>query len=223
MMRAGAEIGLTGTGLKWIAMSSMLIDHIGLLLVPSGPVNVLFRTAGRLAFPLYAFLLVEGFFHTHDVNKYGKNLFLFAVISEIPFNLACGRRIFLIEYQNVFFTLFLGLCMMVCLQRVHGEWKNASVVFLFAAAARLLQCDYHAWGIVMIALLYWYRRGSITIAGPAVFAAFLSLGCFCAAVLSMVPIHFYDGTRGKQGNKYLYYVFYPLHLLILYLLSGICF
>lgn len=211
---------MNGKDLKRIAMLTMLADHIGFLLIPPGPVYFLLRTIGRLSFPLFCFLLVEGFFHTGDVKRYGRNLLLFAVISEIPFNLVCGGSWFFPAYQNVFFTLFLGLCMMACLRQVHGEVWSAAVVLLFAAAAWTFQCDYHALGILMIAFLYRYRTGSISIAVPAVFAALLSLGNLCAAAISMVFIYFYDGTRGKQGNKYVYYLFYPIHLLILYLLSG---
>ena len=172
---------------------------------------------GSTTFVVY--LLVEGFLHTYDRKKYGLNLLVFACISEIPWNFMFTNT-WRYEKQNVFFTLFLGLCMMACLRQVHGEVWSAAVVLLFAAAAWTFQCDYHALGILMIAFLYRYRTGSISIAVPAVFAALLSLGNLCAAAISMVFIYFYDGTRGKQGNKYVYYLFYPIHILILYLLSG---
>lgn len=210
---------LNGVDLKKMAMISMLIDHIGFLLIPPGGLYFLFRLVGRLAFPLYAFLLVEGFFHTRDLNGYKKNLLFFALISEIPFNLACNGTVFSLKYQNVFFTLFLGLCMMEVLQRVRGAAEEVLIIAVFAVSAWILRCDYQIFGILLILLFYWYRRGTCPFAAPGFLAAYMSLGHFCAAALSMIPISRYNGMRGRQGNKYLYYLFYPIHLLILYLIS----
>lgn len=224
--------GLSGKTLKQIAVCSMLLDHIGFLLLPFGPLYVCFRTVGRLAFPLFSFLLIEGFLHTGNRTRYGQNLLLFAIASEIPFNLACHRTLLFPESQNVFFTLFLGLLMLTafqhnpCLQNplfppyaFLSEIKNillsTGIVVFFACLAILLRCDYQAYGIILIALLYWYRTGVFSIALPALFAAFLSVNFFGAAVFSMIFIRLYNGTRGHQHNKYFYYLFYPLHLLLL--------
>lgn len=212
------RLSFNGKELKWIAMCSMLIDHIGFLLMPAGLPYVMFRTVGRLAFPLFSFLLVEGFLHSRDKTAYGRNLLLFAVISEIPFNLACNGTIFFPAAQNVFFTLFLGLLLLTVLQKTETFFRLPAVL-LFAALSWLFRCDYQAYGILLIALLYWYRTQQLSIAVPAFFAAFLSLSFFCAAALSMIPIYYYDGTRGFQRHKYFYYLFYPLHLLILFLFS----
>lgn len=109
---------LSGTTLKWIAVISMLIDHTAEVLINHNAaltdpiwaqIYVLMRGIGRIAFPIYAFLLVEGFLHTKDVKKYLARMLTFAVVSEIPFDLAVFHTPFYWGYQNVFFTLFLGL------------------------------------------------------------------------------------------------------------------
>lgn len=217
-------LSFSGKDLKWIALCSMLLDHIGFLLVPAGPLYVLLRTAGRLAFPLFCFLLTEGFLHTGNRAAYGKKLFLFALLSELPFNLACGKCLLFPDAQNVFFTLFLGLCMMSVLSELKKKFRSKKIlsglsegaaVCFFAVLSWLLRCDYQAYGIFLIALLYWYRTGTLSIAVPAFFGAFLSLGFYCSAALSMIFIYYYDGTRGNQRHPYFYYLFYPIHLLIL--------
>ncbi|NLC03985.1 MAG: TraX protein, partial [Tissierellia bacterium] len=91
--------------LKIIALISMVIDHYGAIF-QSG-IDI-YRIIGRLAFPIYAFLLVEGYTHTRDVKKYGRRLLIFALVSELPFDLAFyGKLSF--THQNIFFTLFIGL------------------------------------------------------------------------------------------------------------------
>ena len=135
------EKGLDGAALKWIAMCSMLIDHIGAVVLEYGlyyeggakgfrrlaegpwgneiEIGAWFlRVLGRPAFMIYCFLLVEGFIHTRNRMKYGKNLLIFSLISEIPFDLAVGNGLFVPEYQNVFFELFIGFGVLSALERV---------------------------------------------------------------------------------------------------------
>ena len=113
---------LSGSTLKVIAVVTMLIDHIGAILLSmyqpalktlftlfgrEYSVYLIFRDIGRVAFPIFCFLLLEGFLHTHDRFRYGMNLFIFSLISEIPWNLMFTNTL-RYEKQNVFFTLFLG-------------------------------------------------------------------------------------------------------------------
>ena len=159
---------MSGTALKWIAVISMLIDHTAEVLMNHNAaltepiwaqIYVLMRGIGRIAFPIYAFLLVEGFLHTRDVKKYLTRMFLFAVVSEIPFDLAVFHTPFYWGYQNVFFTLFLGLLALAGIRwgEKDGLWKQALALIMCVGAAQLINCDYGAFGVFFIVLLYMTR------------------------------------------------------------------
>lgn len=231
--------GISGSTLKIIAMISMLTDHTaavlledilagGLLTEQQGYAvyGIMRRLIGRLAFPVFCFLLVEGFEKTGNKRKYAGRLFLFALISEIPFNLAFYGSIWEIRYQNIFFTLGLGLFMMIGMETIKKKCRRlwfvlfgeAVLFFITALAAQLIHCDYGAKGIAAIALLYIFRRNK---------AEQLLAGCIAflweiTAPLAFIPIAFYNGSRGLK-LKYAFYVFYPAHLLLLYVISRICF
>ena len=100
------KFGLSGFALKIIAILTMLTDHIGAGLFPS---QIWLRMVGRLAFPIFAFLICEGFYHTRDIKRYAVRLGIFAIISEIPFNLLHSYYLFDPGAQNIFFTLLIGL------------------------------------------------------------------------------------------------------------------
>ena len=112
------NLSFSSSTLKIIAMLSMLIDHTWIALI-SG--NTWMNCLGRLAFPIFAFELVEGYFHTHDVKAYAKRLFLFALISEIPFDLVAGGTVFYPFHQNVMFTLLLGLVAISAIDQAQTE------------------------------------------------------------------------------------------------------
>ena len=239
-------IALTGSTLKLIAVISMLLDHIGAIVIENGilrgweetqllafleteqgkfwmGVDFLFRTAGRLAFPIFCFLLVEGFLHTRNVKRYAGMMFLFAILSEIPFDLAARNRFFDVEFQNVYFTLFLGLIMMICLKKWGGTfWKQAAIVTIFCGIAVLLRCDYDMAGILIIACFYLFRGRRSRMFWSAGLLSFMeSLMCFGAAALALIPISCYNGERGRLRSKYFFYCFYPVHLLLLFLFNWI--
>ena len=240
--------GITGNTLKLLAIVTMFIDHSGVALVENGilkfqdsslmqqilatpegarwsTVDTLLRTAGRLAFPIFCFLLVEGFIHTRDVKKYGARLLVFAFISEVPFDLAIFGRWFYPEYQNVYFTLFLGLCVLEGYDRAAGRpLRQALAVLTGCLAAVVIRCDYNVIGILMILFFYIYHDNKLLKALFGGGLAFIeSLGCFGAAVLAFIPIHLYNGQRGERNLKYFFYCFYPAHLLLLYILGLIIF
>ena len=123
--------GISSSTLKWIAIISMLIDHFAVAVYSQLEnyqmgVYTLMRGIGRIAFPIYCFLLVEGFCHTHDIMKYIKRCFIFALISEIPFDLAVHGNVFDLSSQNVFFTMTLGLCTLYAIS--YFEKKRPSYV-----------------------------------------------------------------------------------------------
>ena len=213
--------GISGNTLKMVAIVIMFIDHIGAGIVePYLNMNMgamegnemlsrLYyldrglRIIGRAAFPIFCFLLVEGFLHTHNVKKYGSRLLLFGLISEIPFDLAFFGTWFYPEYQNVYITLFIGL-----------------VVLAGCAAAYLLRCDYDISGILMIVILYEFRRNKrYQVLAGGLMAALESISIFGAAVLAFIPISMYNGTRGRINLKYFFYWFYPVHIMVLYLIQ----
>ena len=227
---------MSGSWLKVIA-----IDHVALVILRYVPAYTeplmtighqtitwyfLLRSVGRLAFPLFCFLLVEGFLHTHDRRKYGRNLLVFALISEIPFNLTHGGHLYGWS-QNVFFTLFLGFLALCVVRRWEEDSQAIPQSAIFAehnrllvliVAGYLLRCDYGNCGISFILLLYVLRRNEILRA--AIGCCFL--GSRWIAGLAFIPMAFYNGRRGFiQGSfgKYLFYLFYPLHLLALYFIK----
>lgn len=224
--------GISGNTLKGIAVLSMFLDHIGAVLVEngilvsvSGPergmwqmTDLALRTVGRIAFPIFCFLLVEGFLHTRDIQRYLKRLLLFAFVSEIPFDLAIYGKWYAPDHQNVFFTLFLGLLALFCFRSFLGQpMKQALALLAAGGAALLLNCDYDITGIVMILCMYlFYENKRMQTVLGVLLAAMESLVCFGAGALAFVPIRMYNGTRGRENFKYLFYVFYPFHLLVLY-------
>lgn len=241
--------GLSGTALKMIAIVTMLLDHIGASLIENGLLHVydleyfgqiittdwgmrwyltdmVLRMIGRLAFPIFVFLLVEGFFHTHSRIKYLRNCALFALISELPFDLAfanplgfSGGR----AEQNIYFTLTIGLIMMIALERAGRHWLlKAGCVLLSACAASLLHVDYGVTGILMIAVFYlFYGNDRVKFVLGGILMAVESVGLLGTAALALIPIAKYNGRRGggplsRGKGKYLFYWFYPVHLTVLY-------
>lgn len=240
---------LSAHALKIIAMAAMLIDHIGAAVIEPGviaaynsgtagisyeavsvwrQVDILLRMVGRLAFPIYCFLLTEGFLHTGNVKKYGLRLFVFGLISEIPFDLAFFGTWCDAGHQNVFFTLLLGLAALWFLRRYEGCFLKQSAAFLVCClAAWIFKTDYGAYGVFLIVLLYEIRYLPLL---PRTAAAALGMTyemtidrVYMTEMLAVIPVALYSGEKGRQWNKYLFYGFYPLHILALYLIRAALF
>ncbi len=230
---------LSGSALKMIAVLVMLNDHIGSVLLRHYPpaqqtLLTLFgrgfsayricRNVGRLAFPIYCFLLVEGFIHTHSRFRYGRNLLIFALISELPWNMASGGS-FRCDRQNVYFTLLLGYLAMCLAERyMHDRFLQVCALMAMLFVSVLFKADYSYRGFVLIMIMYWLRneRAAQALIGSC------WLKYEWVAGFSFIFINMYNGERGfvrSKTVKYLFYMFYPLHLLILtllrYLLFGI--
>lgn len=240
------KISLSGSSLKLLAIVTMLIDHVGAsILEPLIAANnaytvvspfvtglqldyvlleridFIFRSIGRIAFPIFCFLLVEGFLHTRNKRTYAIRLGIFALLSELPFDLAFWHNACYPEHQNVFFTLFLAfLCMILCEKFLKKETTNAAItnilcgitVLLTMLLAFLLRTDYHAFGILAVMLLYFLRQNPTKqlIGGSLYFFSWEPFGA-----VAFLPIACYNGKRGFS-LKYFFYTFYPLHLLALY-------
>lgn len=230
---------IDGSTLKLIAVITMLIDHLaaGVLLrylqtdwTDTGyELYSLMRGIGRIAFPIFCFLLTEGFMHTKSRGRYALRMGVFALISEVPFDLLFRGRILETGYQNVFFTLLIGVCTMTVIdaigQRQKGHTEQQAAAFAAAqiaaavcgmALAQALRTDYAARGVMCMLVFYVFRKNR---------AAQIIAGCLAfvwwepPALLAFCPIALYNGKRGRN-IKYFFYLFYPVHLLLLYLLCA---
>lgn len=208
---------ISGNSIKWIAIITMAVDHVGALLFPQYQI---FRWIGRIAFPLFCFLLVEGFLHTSNTKKYIGRLFLFALISEIPFDLALRGKMIAWDYQNVFWTLLLGLLALYLITHLPNYWQGLLAGLALMAVAQLAHTDYGACGVLLIFLLYRFReQHGVKFLTMAILFYFGYGVQELFGLVAFLPMLLYNGQRGKYSTKYFFYVFYPAHLLLLCLLQ----
>lgn len=213
--------GISSFGLKIIAISTMVIDHVGLAFFPgvSG-----FRIVGRIAFPIFCFLIVEGYFHTSDIRKYMARLLVFALLSEIPFDLMVKGVIINPKYQNVFFTLFIGLVMIYAIENSVKPFAKTLWLLVGFVVAELLKVDYTFYGIALIYIFYNFRDNRIIGCAVMGVMSLISGQIQSMAVLSVPFIMLYDGRKGpkfadKKICKYGFYLFYPVHIMIIVAVS----
>ncbi len=229
---------LNGFHLKLIATIAMLIDHIAAVVfarmlgssTEPGYLDTVyvmyqvFRSIGRFAFPIYCFLLVEGFYHTRSRRKYIERMAIFALVSEIPFDLAFNHKVLEFSYNNVYFTLLLGLLTITGLQYIKEKLQNqwalelgamAITVAGFTALGYALHTDYAGAGVLAITAMYFlYPQPVIAMGGTTAVLGLSSSTSEFYALAMMLPMACYNGQRGKQW-KYFFYAFYPVHLLLL--------
>jgi TraX protein len=209
--------------IKVIAIVAMIIDHMGLFFFPQ---VFIFRIIGRLAFPLFAWLIANGAYHTHNIGKYLLRLYLFALVSQIPYLFA--NRLIDPHFSglNVFCTLFFGLLAITFIQRTSNWTYWFLITVVFGAMAQLLQADYGGFGVAAIVLFYVFYANfkKLVIAqlllfvAPFVFFPFYLAGLFEPfGLLSLVFIKLYNNEPGP-GAKYLFYIFYPLQYVVYYFL-----
>jgi hypothetical protein len=206
--------------LKWVAIVTMTVDHIGVVLYPD---YVVLRVIGRLAFPLFAYLLVLGTESTRDLRGYFNRLLFFALISQLPYSLANGIAPW--EKLNIFFTLSLGLIMIYCIER------NSVAFVIPLAASIIVPVDYGAYGVATVLFFYLLRRNWKT--GASLFVlvnlVFLIRDSWYQpyAVLALPLILLHDrgkypfngvgeNTHPSWFRKYFFYAYYPLHLMALW-------
>ena len=244
---------LSGNTLKTIALISMLLDHIGTVIIypmyvnacfvdgvnmlgelaPDGAkklylIYILLRIIGRLAFPIFAFMITEGFSRTHNLKKYFGRLFLFAVISEIPYNLANGGNVLYLDSQNVLWTFLVALIMLWAIKKYAYKPANkimniiiTAIIVCIAALATILS-DGGFGGILLIASMYLFKKDKkkywigCIVSSLIMVRQFMWIQLF--AFVALILIKMYDGKRGR-GNKYLFYLSYPVHFLLLTSLS----
>lgn len=244
-MKKIRRIEITSFLLHILAMGLMLCDHLWATVVPG---NDWMNCIGRIAFPIFAFMVVEGYFHTRSVKRYALRLLLFAVLSEIPFNLVAGSRLVYPLHQNVLWTFLIGLGLIHWIEKSKAskkEWKvvitAAACIFLGFLLGLLLFVDYGYAGVMTVLVFYFFRGQrwwcrlaqfvclayinlemlggigrDVTLFGQTVFLARQGF-----ALLSLIPIWLYRGKQGPHNKalQYLYYGFYPVHLLVLGILK----
>ncbi len=224
--------GLSQEGLKGLAACLMLIDHLGLCLFGS---QLFLRAMGRLAFPIYAFLLAEGAGYTRSPSRYAQRLIFLALVSELPFDFMRTGRWMDWSCQNVMVTLALGLALIQCLRRARllspAPRAAATVVSLlvFGCLAEAVRSDYGAFGVLLCAVFAETRRSP---SGPALQGAAMVLGSYlrrpvflpglpipleALSALALLPIGLYHGRKrtSSLAVQTAFYAFYPLHMLLL--------
>ncbi len=224
MSEVKQKIGLTGNQLKIIAMIAMTLDHVGLVFFPGG---ALLRILGRLALPIYAYMIAEGCRYTRNRKKYFLRLFGLGVLCQIVYFLAMGSL-----YQCILMTFSLSVGL-ICLYDQKGLrfWGGLLAAwFLCTALPELLPgtdfaIDYGIWGVLLPLFVYiGGSPGKSMTAQPALAVGLVLLALDCGGVqwfsLAAVPLlALYNGRRGKLPVGKLFYIYYPLHLVIIQGLS----
>ena len=269
-MNQAKNMQLSWSQLKLIAYITMLIDHISHILLQNGimvtypqcfpyvkPVMILMRGIGRIAFPIFSFLLVEGLIHTRSRIRYMLRILLLAIISEPVFDYANNGVFYYADYQNVFITLLIAattMCVLSLIEQNNRLNKNIYVLYVLQGIvvivgcflAEFLKVDYGMSGIIIPLIMGVIRR--LKLDSSSAFAIYFvatiiarvirnivnaptyilnpemwyekylmytinNLQIF--AILALIPIFMYDGTKGKPMPKAVYYLFYPVHLSIL--------
>ena len=232
-MNLKGAIGLSSFALRALALLAMLFDHAGLALFPSSGI---FRCIGRMAFPLYCFLLVQGFVHTKNLRAYFRRLLLLAILSEIPFDLLIFGRISSSMEQNVLFSLLFGLMALTACRMLESRPVQALLVCVtLATSAMALRLSYGWLSVVLCLVLYLFReRRLFVVLGTAGTLLLYTLSLLLSgvklswvlvslcALFSLIPILLYSGRPGPRppALTFLFYVSYPAHLLVLVLLRA---
>ena len=230
-MQEKEKFTLNKLTLQIIAMATMLIDHIGVALLP----YTILRCIGRLAFPIFAYFIAEGFARTRDWKRYLLRMAIFAVIAEIPFNLVAGGTLLFPLHQNVMFTFCIALLFLRCLdilRQRHGGtllWAVDIVLVCLVGyvAGRLLHVDYEGWGVLLVLGFSlcrefpgYYRYGGELLC-MVTFAVIGLGGIEALSLLSLPLLWLYHGEQGPHSKpiQYACYAFYPVHLAVIGILA----
>ena len=233
---------MTNYQLKWIALITMTVDHLGVLLFETDSyMNLLFRLIGRLSFPIFAFLITEGYFNTKNIKRYVVRLSIFAIISEIPFDLFFFDKIIFMNKQNVFFTLLLGLFAIMIFEYIinkNNKLKPIALVSVLCIAviAYITRTDYNMFGVLMIFVFYYFRDNKEEMKFYFMYIIFLMVLAYWSedkfrlnpydfiqitAPFALYLIYKYNGERGRS-LKYVFYLYYPCHIILLYIVKIKC-
>lgn len=237
------KMDLSAAALHILAMAFMLMDHLWATLLPA---QEWLTCVGRIAFPIFAFMAVEGYFHTHNLKKYLLRMLIFAVISEIPFDLMYGGTWFYPVHQNVIWTLMMGLVGIHLMETVRKKKSifvyilvSAIVVILGGLLGTLSMVDYYGIGVLTVFIFYFFRGRkwwcllgqmlalywvNVELLGGLMYPIRLfgmefELCQQGLALLALLPIWLYRGRQGYHSKPFQYfcYAFYPIHMLVIVL------
>lgn len=247
MKKTNEYFDVSSFALHIFAMTCMLLDHMWATITPG---HEWMTCVGRMAYPIFAFMLVEGYFNTHNLKKYFFRLFIFAAISEISFDYMYGGVAFYPYHQNVLWTFLIALFGLYLLDKIRKKkklWLTISVSILIVIAGFIIgyatMVDYYGIGILTVFMFYFFRGRkwwcflgqlicmyilNVYILGGyyypiTIFGIRIELIQQSVALLSLIPIWLYKGRQGYHSKVFQYfcYSFYPLHILILVLIGHI--
>ncbi|MBE6031010.1 MAG: conjugal transfer protein TraX [Clostridiales bacterium] len=246
-MEENTRLETTSASLHIMGMIFMLLDHLWGTIVPG---NDWMTCIGRLAFPIFAFMIAEGYMRTSNVKKYAKRMFIFALITEIPFNLAFGGNLLYPFHQNVLFTFLIAIGLIHLNEKARKNGKvllriltAIGTVILGSLIGLITMVDYHHAGVLTVLVFYFFGQGkwwsyigqficlwyiNMEMLGGfgyevELFGQLVFLSRQGFALLALIPIWLYRGERGHHSKAFQYfcYAFYPAHLLILAILGMI--
>lgn len=215
--------GISQETLKAIACLTMLIDHIGSLFISGFTLRII----GRIAFPIYCFLMAEGAYYTKNPTKYGLRLAIGMLLSEIPFDLAFQRKLTWAR-QSVMVTLLFGFLAIEAIRRTDKDFLKLAAVAALAGLAEYIHTDYGGEGVLLV-VLFSEARGKLWLQSVLLFAVAVMMNSLkipfmgmripieVFAVLAMIPIALYSGKKATSNKvvQWGFYLFYPVHLTVL--------
>ena len=230
---------MSSFALHIIAMIFMLCDHMWATILDYEWLTCI----GRIAFPIFAFLITEGYIHTSNINKYIKRMVIFAIITEIPFNLMVSASPIYPFHQNVLWTFVISLLTLKYLNfdNTKNIFKSIIIIILAIIIATITMCDYFGAGVMMVVGFYIFRKSKLLQLLMMIYVNMILIQGYSYpidiagytyyfpqqgfAVLSLIFIWLYNGKQGYHAKwfKIFCYAFYPLHMLILYLLTIVLF
>ena len=230
---------MSSFALHIIAMIFMLCDHMWATILDYEWLTCI----GRIAFPIFAFLITEGYIHTSNINKYIKRMVIFAIITEIPFNLMVSASPIYPFHQNVLWTFVISLLTLKYLNfdNTKNIFKSILIIILAIIIATITMCDYFGAGVMMVVGFYIFRKSKLLQLLMMIYVNMILLLGYSYpidiagytyyfpqqgfALLSLIFIWLYNGKQGYHAKwfKIFCYAFYPLHMLILYILTIVLF
>ena len=244
-MTQNSRFNISSFTLHVLAMGLMLCDHIWATLLPA---EEWLTCIGRIAYPIFAFMIVEGYTHTHDLRRYMLRILLWACLSEIPFNIMYGGSAFYPYHQNVLWTFLESLLLIILIEKCRRRFKKVLATILFAGIVvwgfilgYATMVDYYGVGILTVLIFYFFREQTWKNRIIQFICLYILnielLGGYCyifrifghdiefaqqgLAMLSLIPIWLYKGRQGFHNKivQWACYAFYPVHIMILILLQ----